>query len=744
MTSSTTYLPTGTVRQQFDDGAGDDFTDTLVALTEVADRERFDPSLVWTARRLVDNDPQLTGGDRRGVLLATLALLVAVDEGSTRIPLSNPDYLDTIFDRWTRRLEELGEKFSDVDPDRADRFHAANNAIGALRKQRDFPGLLIPDTAPNLIGRIDDELPYRPLLVSADSTELTSEQLLRKERELAGRFADQATRVLDSFDDDSIEEAVGELADCPTRYRADDRWHDQQLNWEQAHGALLPVFQPLTLLTGGPGTGKTTIVVSILRIVTRLGIAPGDIALAAPTGKAAQRLKESIHQQLESLASRDASIPEADARLQRRLPEARTLHRLLGYSPKYNRFFRNAESPLDARLVVCDEASMIDVRMMHALVRALPEGSRLVLVGDADQLPAVSGGAVFRDLVARSGVGEPDWMRLVDELAETPPEQQLPESSEEPLARHTVRLRKSYRMADDEAGGAEILRFAEAIRDCPADAAENESQPELLEIVGKRRALHELTDFEGVARLTVETELDDFIETWFERHVDARKHTRVVPTADSDEAKKALQTIDGEFDEPSRSRLAELFDHYERARILGVTRVFATGARAVNQAMHELHFTASGYERKESLMHLEPVMVQKNDYDLGVFNGDQGVVVNVSEHGDSETTKEVVFPKGDKDFRMINIGQIRDQIERSYATTIHKAQGSEFDHVAVVLPDEDLPLLTKQLLYTGVTRASESVTIYDANSLLVDAAATSERRFSGLEEGLQRALNATE
>jgi exodeoxyribonuclease V alpha subunit len=175
-----------------------------------------------------------------------------------------------------------------------------------------------------------------------------------------------------------------------------------------------------------------------------------------------------------------------------------------------------------------------------------------------------------------------------------------------------------------------------------------------------------------------------------------------------------------------------------------VTQVFRTGARAINRAMHTRFAEHTGHDKSAHFLHLEPVIAQQNNYELGVFNGDQGVVVSVSERGQSGQSKRAVFPRPDGGFRAIGLSQITHQLEHAYATSIHKAQGSEFHHVAVVMPDETMPLLTKQLLYTAVTRASKSVTIVDAAKLFEVGAATPVLRFTGLPKRLAAVMGRGE
>ena len=723
MSTTSTIVPTGTVRRQFSD-ADHRLDELLGAICLTAKHEQFDPALVWTARRLVDNESGLDDTTRRRATLAVVALLIAIGEGSTRLPLEGPDYLDSVMERITNRCSELSAEFAG---DRAERLKRAASILSEDRKS-DLRRILTPETLPTLLATDDgDEIPYRPLILSDDGKALTSERLLRKEVAEASAFADLICRKLEIPTTSEIQQAALELKGNPTKYRAGDQWYEQHLNHEQARALILAAVRPLSLITGGPGTGKTTIVVSVLRLLTRLGIAPEKIALAAPTGKAANRMKESIDTQLVSLGAEGEALPEEDERLRRNLQEARTLHRLLGYSPRYERFWKNAEDPLDARVVICDEASMIDVDLMHALVEALPDDARLILVGDADQLPAVSGGAVFRDLVAEPAALNDDLRTLVDEFATDSARTEPAGSADETMAGHTTELLHSYRMEGAD-GGRHILELAQSIRDCTeaTDAA-------LSRHLGEAVAWDDVDDFAGVHRVSKDTSRNDFVKAWFDRFASFLPAKPVdLPAGTTEET--ALRLENGEFTADAQAVLEDLFDHYSTAQILCVTQVFSTGARAINRSMHKLHTARLPSDPSGKFLPLEPVMALRNNYDLDVFNGDQGVVVYARDEGDEEASLYAAFPRSDGGFRPIALSRLRDQLSLSYATSIHKAQGSEFEHVAVVLPEQRLPLLTRQLLYTAVTRASKSVTVMDPEGLFETGAATPVERFTGLEE----------
>lgn len=734
MSTSQTFVPTGTVRSRFSNRTDAPLDETLAALASIAGHEQCDPALVWTARRLVDNEETaLDNTVRLHATLAVLALLIAIEEGSTRLPLSQPDHLDHILHRFQARASAVAAQLAARRPERAQKLEAAALTLKQAR-QADPAGVLRPDVLPTILAAAGAEgLPYRPLLLAEDSRALTSERMLRKERALADAFASQVARALDTPQASELADAIASLAAHPTRYRTGSGWADQQLNYEQANAVLLAALEPLALVTGGPGTGKTSIIVSILRLLTRLGVAPESIALAAPTGKASFRMRESIDGQLASLEVGADGLPMADRRLREGLREARTLHRLLEYSPKRDRFWRNAENRLESRVVICDEASMIDLDLMHALVEALPAKARLVLVGDADQLPSVAGGAVFRDLVADQSCVDRQRHALIEALTAEPARADTGTDTgrTDAMARFTGRLVHSYRMDADDPDGRSILELAGAIRQ-----AQSRDDAALQRTLGEAHDLDELSRFGGVHRLAARCDRNDFVERWFAEFI------AELPARQGGTDAGTFETDHGDFVADARADLKRLFDHYGRARLLCVTQVFRTGARAINRALHAHFAEQVGRDASTRFLHLEPVIAQQNNYELGVFNGDQGVVAYVSEKGRRGRRKQAIFPRPDGGFRMVPVSQIAHQLEHAYATSIHKSQGSEFDHVAVVLPEERMPLLTKQLLYTAVTRASTSVTIFDSAKLFEAGAATPVRRYTGLPARLADAMGS--
>jgi exodeoxyribonuclease V alpha subunit len=706
MSTTEMLFPTGTLRRRFGlapaEGQASNLTidELLGAIALVASQEQFDPALVWTARRLVFNEAGLSDDERRLAILVVLVLLIASSEGSTLVPLLEPNYLDRVLERLELRLVKTADELRFEENPAAEVIAAAARDIAGQRTRRPEQ-VLTSDRLKTLVGRIEPhEIPFRPIVVDSTGRYYSSERLARKERALATALRDLATAEVPAVEPGRFEKAMAELEASPPMYPVPGGWRKQETNDEQRSAIELASTRPLTLVTGGPGTGKTTIVVGILRTLIRLGVSPERVALAAPTGKAANRMRESIDKQLESLEFESRTMLDADRALREGIGDARTLHRLLGYSPRLDLFRKGKKDPLDVDVVICDESSMIDLDLMHALVEALPDGARLILVGDANQLPSVAGGAVFRDLV-------------------------------EAFHACTARLSKSFRMDESDPAGSSIYRLSQKIL-----ASSSGNTAELVVSLERPIDVSRVSDraqassLDGVSRLNRTTSLEEFTRAWFERFLAAseseaeRAPLELVPAED---------TSGLEFCATSIERINGWFRRYGEARILCVTRVFKTGAESLNKALHRLYLERHGHGGKPAFVHGEPVIFLQNNYELGLFNGDQGVVASVRTSGDGGPGGvQVVFPRSDGGYRRVPLSQIRHQIEHAFAMSVHKSQGSEFKYVAVVCPEEPLPMVTKELLYTAVTRASKGVVIFDGGDVFADGAARPVERFTGL------------
>ncbi|MDP2875934.1 MAG: exodeoxyribonuclease V subunit alpha [Holophaga sp.] len=463
------------------------------------------------------------------------------------------------------------------------------------------------------------------------------------------------------------------------------------LNNEQRQAVGMALKTPLTLVTGGPGTGKTSIVVSILRALLRQpGMTLEDIALAAPTGKAAQRMGEAIRNSLQNLKEPDSG----DQVLIKATLEPKTLHRLLAWHPAAERFRHGPGNALSAKVVIVDEASMISQEHMCRLLGALAPEARLVLLGDADQLPSVEAGCAFRDMVAS-------------------------------LAEHRVKLFQSYRMSDADPDGRNILSVAGVINNPNTGSLWEGAEP-----------IHCRTSLEQLAFKQVElfepsqVSMTTFLKRWFDQEVTGLAGFQA-------KAKHIFTFQGGVWGEGDGELLKALFDHFDQFRVLCALREAddLRGVQPINELLHKwmLRLTGDGLRGQTPFCAGEPILMTTNDYRRGIYNGDQGLVLKV--RFEDQVRQAAVFPRA-LGFVPFPLEQLKHQLEHAFAMTVHKSQGSEYTRVAIVLPKNNHRALTKELLYTGLTRAKKSVILAAERERIPFAANNPTRRDSGLAERL--------
>lgn len=457
-----------------------------------------------------------------------------------------------------------------------------------------------------------------------------------------------------------------------------------QPDWQKLAAALAWRGR-LTIISGGPGTGKTTTVVALLACL--LDDNPDlRVALAAPTGKAAARM-------LDALRKRAGDLPPE---LQSRLPrEAYTVHRLLGVTPEPGRFRHHAGNPLPIDALFVDEASMLDLALACQLCEAVPPDARLVLLGDKDQLSAVEAGAVFSEISADPTLTAACIADLAA-LTSTPAAriQPPPAITPTPLADCVVWFSKSHRFAstsgigrlaaDINAGrGAEACDWLAGTTDLSVGWVPDGS-----------------ADLEAVTRQLIRDGYQSYREALTDAHADPATRRR------------------------------QVFAAFDRFRVLCAQRETARGVHAINtlvsqhlqQWVGDTDATVAG-----SPWFLgRPVMVLRNDYVLKLFNGDIGLCLP-----DDAGELMVWFPEQGAGFRPVAPIRLPAH-DTAFAMTVHKAQGSEFESVLLLLPEQTSRVVTRELLYTGVTRASERVCLVAGREILVSACANRIRRHSGL------------
>lgn len=446
---------------------------------------------------------------------------------------------------------------------------------------------------------------------------------------------------------------------------------------QQARAAAVTLRHPLALVTGGPGTGKTTTIARLLLLLiaqaAQAGRAVPRMALAAPTGRAAERMAESLRLAMQRLQGEGI-----EAALCEGLPSSgTTLHRLLGVIPDSPRFRHHADNPLPFDVVVVDEASMIDLPLMAKLVEAISEGTRLILLGDPDQLPSVEAGDVLSAILRASGDGQ--GTRADDARALKPllaPASLLPEAPPSAFAGRRVQLQRGYR----QTATLDLAPLATAVRRGDSDGALHLLRDQSLAGVG----FHE----DVLDPLSVQRE--HLLGHW-----------------------QAL----GETADPAQA-LAQA----SRLRVLTALREGPQGARGLNHRIETLLAGANaGY------FHGRLLLVTENSYRHRLFNGDIGICLR------DATGAIVAWFAGD------DLAQPRafhpaalPAHESAFAMTVHKAQGSEFDEVWLQLPRHDARVLSRELVYTGLTRARQRLHLAGPADVLEKALHRHASRMSGL------------
>lgn len=463
----------------------------------------------------------------------------------------------------------------------------------------------------------------------------------------------------------------------------------------------------LSVITGGPGTGKTYTAARLLALLLALHeqASPLRVALAAPTGKAAARLKQSIDHALVGLQTqvpRDSGL-DLTALIARMGP-ARTLHALLGARPQTRALRHHEANLLDLDVLIVDEASMVHLEMMDALLLAMPPHARLVLLGDKDQLASVEAGAVLGDLCHGAAQGRygPQTADFVERVAgqRLAPELVLTQQAAPVLAQQTVMLRQSRRFK------GVIGQLALAV---------NRGDP-----VAARSVL--LSCEAGPGALPVWAQQSDNPRVVCDLALGASGKPSYVHYLQAMHQGPTDRSV-AAHDEWVRGVLAS----FERFRILCAVRQGEWGTEALNAAVQKALADEGWLRPQGDWFAGRPVMVTRNDPQLGVFNGDVGVVLP-----GLDGRLKAWFLEGQA-LRSVSVMRLA-QVETAFAMTVHKSQGSEFEHTALVLPPGGA-VLSRELVYTGITRAREQFTLLEAEADLLEAAvARPGARASGLSQ----------
>lgn len=504
------------------------------------------------------------------------------------------------------------------------------------------------------------------------------------------------------------------------------------LNDDQKVALGLAALKRTVLISGGPGTGKTSIAVSLLRVLLRMGIAPERIFLAAPTGRAAQRMGESVLSDLAAIAE----PPPVDQTLS--AIKFGTLHRLLRYSYSRNTFLYDAESPLPYDAVLVDEVSMVDMSLMARLLEALPSESRLVLLGDKDQLPSVDVGTVLADLIP--DIANPSFSQdTAAALKQLLGISVSVSNQTAPMQDRFVILKKNYRSNQSilqvaqrvNEGDSSFIRQQDHLKPLPVEygtmqsgwrktpAARMEWNVNDLTVTGCRKITPHRAEIQAWKLVT---------ESWAE-------NLYLKPILDQQSTYRDLVRMPvNHHDLQSRESVEHLeliFRHVDFARILTFIKAGAFGCEGINAVIS--HHLRPHLDRDAAGIRFagEIVMVTQNDYARDLFNGDVGVILK------GEDNSCQAFFRRQNTFLSYPALSL-PYLESAFAITIHKSQGSEYEVVLIVFPeDAEHRLLTREILYTALTRARRQAIIQGSETALRRAIERKSTRQSGL---IQEAL----
>ncbi len=459
----------------------------------------------------------------------------------------------------------------------------------------------------------------------------------------------------------------------------------ENINW-QLVAAITSLLKNFSIITGGPGTGKTTTVAKILAVLFTLN-PKLKVALAAPTGKAAARMKESLLGAKDSLTGLSTELKKNFGEM-----EASTIHRLLGYLKNSPYFKYNSDNLLNYDVVIVDESSMIGASLMAKLLTAVKPSARIILLGDKDQLASVEAGSIFGDICLTQyhvmntiSQGYANWVNGFIDNNESQVKgafvsDEVPQNI---LQEHIIELKTSHRFKSYEGIG----KFSKAV------------------ISGKLS----------------EELLSEAVPT----------NSEYVQLCSDYNAPELKQLMRHYFEYIQEKDIAQALKKINKVRFLCAIRSGEYGVDHYNQLIEQFLEKEKLIKPNDQIYEHQPIMITQNDYNLGLFNGDIGII-----RKDEQGQLKAWFEDAEQGIKSIHTGYL-SAFNTVFAMTIHKSQGSEFDHVAIVLPNDDnSPILTRELIYTAITRAKKSAVIFSPKEVLIHGIERQVERASGITERL--------
>jgi len=522
-------------------------------------------------------------------------------------------------------------------------------------------------SASDVVGRPGD---YRPLILD-DKNRLYLYRFWNYEKVLSDAIKKRAGDNLEGIDFELIKNSLPRLfPDNP----------EEKSNLQKI-AAITSVFKKFCVISGGPGTGKTTTIAKILTLLIEIEHGKKlKIFLSAPTGKAAAKLSESIRNTKNNI--------DCSEEIKNMLPsEAYTIHRMLRVIPGASDFYYNAENKLPADVVVVDEASMVDLGLLVKLVEAVPDKARLILVGDKDQLASVEAGSVLGDICNRGNIPEYSLKLNKRPMGGSKAEEGDEVTGKQVLSDCIVVLQRNYRFSETSGIG----RLSRAVNKGGADTA-----------------------------------LSIFRET-----KDERIHWEDIKTAKELYCSLEKKIVEGYTAYHAIDDPIEALKSFGRFKILCAINKGQFGVDAVNGLAESVLSKKRLISPSSQWYRGRPIMIKGNNYSLGLFNGDIGIIMAEQNSDDVYAIFHGVSGKT----RKFKPG-ILPEHDTAYAMTVHKSQGSEFEEVVLVLPEKDNPVLSRELIYTCITRTTGKITVLGTEGVLRAAISRKTERASGLRDAL--------
>jgi exodeoxyribonuclease V alpha subunit len=483
------------------------------------------------------------------------------------------------------------------------------------------------------------------------------------------------------------------------------------LNHRQRLAVGTAALQRFSIVSGGPGTGKTSIIVALLQCMIRCDIPLDQIKAVAPTGRAAQRMSESVRGLLGENVN-ELDKPLLDMSYQ-------TLHSLLRYDPTRNGFRHNEDYPLAVKAVIVDEVSMVDVEMMAALLGALPEDARVIFLGDKDQLPSVEAGAVLADLIPVDSQFPitPGFQTQLQSLVGESALSLAVQDGDSAMKNRITVLDTSYRSEQS------ILTLARLVNEGDRGALLSMEKLSLQKLglpfgeighgafhcdctTASRERVRKILDSWAVDHYLTATDVN-----WLELLAQASAMDLTDLTAPSDSVVAMLD---------------DLFIHLVSAQILTLTRHGNHGVGGINSYLTARLKPICDPDCRGRYFHGEPILVQRNDRNWGLFNGDVGIVLR-----GADNHYRAIFKRMNT---YVSLGlDLLPATNPAFAMTVHKSQGSEYGRVVLMMPPkEDSPLLCREILYTGITRAKNAVVMIGTEKVIAAAVSRKNHREGGM------------